>query len=85
MKTLLAPELAPENTLELKIADRCDRCIAQAFVIVAKDIDEKEYTLYFCGHHYSEHEAALLVQGFVKVTDNRHLINEKPTPTDDEE
>jgi hypothetical protein len=36
--------------------DRCDRCIAQAKFLVFLSSGE----LYFCGHHFYEHETALV-------------------------
>lgn len=36
--------------------DRCDRCIAQAKFLVFLSSGE----LYFCGHHFHEHESALV-------------------------
>jgi len=35
---------------QLQIADRCDRCAAQAFVLVKGVTGE----LYFCGHHFKK-------------------------------
>jgi hypothetical protein len=37
-------------------ADRCDRCVAQAYVRVRQG----EQTLLFCGHHYTRFEARLI-------------------------
>ena len=56
--------------MELKVSDRCDRCSAQAFVLV-KGISGE---LMFCGHHYSEHEQALSSFAYT-IIDNRELIN----------
>ena len=39
----------------LTAEDRCDRCIAQAFVRVVLPHGE----LLFCGHHYSRHAPTL--------------------------
>lgn len=36
--------------------DRCDRCIAQAMYMVTLNNGE----LYFCGHHFREHEESLV-------------------------
>jgi len=58
--------------MELKVSDRCDRCSAQAFVLV-KGISGE---LMFCGHHYNEHEQALSSFAYT-VIDNRELINAK--------
>ena len=47
---------ATVETATLTIADRCDRCGAQAFVRVelASGAD-----LHFCGHHARQHETRL--------------------------
>lgn len=39
-----------EKEYVLKIADRCDRCGAQAFVMVKGSTGD----LLFCGHHYDK-------------------------------
>ncbi len=41
---------------QLTVSDRCDRCGAQAFVLVVLDSGS---TLQFCGHHFREHEVRL--------------------------
>lgn len=53
-------------------ADRCDRCPAQAFVLVKGVHGE----LLFCGHHYSKHEVALIKFAY-EVIDEREFINKK--------
>jgi ribosomal protein L37E len=55
---------------QLKISDRCDRCGAQAFVIVKMVAGE----LYFCGHHFNKHSKALNKVSF-EVVDERDSIN----------
>jgi len=40
----------------LTVADRCDRCAAQAFVRVHLDGGK---SLQFCGHHFRENEERL--------------------------
>ena len=40
----------------MTVADRCDRCAAQAYVRVFLDGGS---TLQFCGHHFREHEDRL--------------------------
>ena len=55
---------------QIKIADRCDRCGAQAFVLVKGVSGE----LYFCGHHYQKNEAALIKFAY-EVVDERNYIN----------
>jgi hypothetical protein len=60
------------KTDDLKIADRCDRCQAQAFVLV----NFMEGELYFCGHHFNDHELMLREKGY-EIIDERYKINEK--------
>jgi len=55
---------------QLKIADRCDRCAAQAFILVKGVSGE----LYFCGHHYASNEEALIKFSY-EVVDEREHIN----------
>lgn len=62
--------LTTEN--HLKVADRCDRCGARAFVLV-KGISGE---LMFCGHHFAKHEKAL-VQYAYEIIDERDNINQK--------
>jgi hypothetical protein len=57
---------------QLVLADRCDRCGSQAFVLVKMVAGE----LYFCGHHYSQHEKALGKMSF-EIIDERWAINDK--------
>ena len=57
---------------QLKLADRCDRCGAQAFVLVKGVSGE----LYFCGHHYTQNEKALVKFAY-EVIDERKYINER--------
>lgn len=56
----------------LKVADRCDRCQAQAFVLV----NFMEGELFFCGHHFTTHELMLREKGY-EIIDERFKINEK--------
>ena len=44
----------------LTLADRCDRCGAQAYVRATLPSGSD---LVFCGHHGNEHRASLLVAG----------------------
>ena len=57
----------------LKVADRCDRCQAQAFVKVTGTAGE----LYFCGHHFRKYEEGLQKYAY-EIIDERDSINEKP-------
>lgn len=72
---------------DLKVADRCDRCGAQAFVVALQDSCELNLEVLLCGHHgYNckvngkSHVQALEEQGFT-VLDFRHRLNEKPSPS----
>jgi hypothetical protein len=55
---------------QLKIVDRCDRCGAQAFILVKGVSGE----LYFCGHHYAANEKALIKFSY-EIIDEREHIN----------
>jgi hypothetical protein len=61
-----------EKTRKLLIADRCDRCGSQAFVLVRMIAGE----LYFCGHHYQKNQKILDKSAF-EIIDERWAINEK--------
>lgn len=72
MSTTTAPTEKPEvPTMELRIADRCDRCNAQAYVVVAVGGS----TLLFCGHDFAKHEPAIRARGLRVVLDQRDLLN----------
>jgi hypothetical protein len=78
--TITSEEVAAmTTTLErapLSIADRCDRCGAQAFVraiFVSGD-------LMFCGHHGRELRP-LLDKDALLVEDGTDLINTRPSPS----
>lgn len=73
-EVLEKPKSAQTNLPALVIADRCDRCRAQAFVRARKG----DSILLFCGHHGRNHETALIIQGW-DVEDFRHLINAAPS------
>lgn len=62
-------EEAVKQERQLKVEDRCDRCGAQAFVIVRGVNGE----LYFCGHHFSKHEKALDRYAY-EIVDERDFI-----------
>jgi ribosomal protein L37E len=54
---------------QLKIADRCDRCGVQAFVLVKLVAGQ----LMFCGHHYNQHKESLDKMAF-EVVDEREYV-----------
>ena len=56
----------------LKIADRCDRCGAQAFILATGVSGE----LMFCGHHYHKYEYAI-TQWAYKIVNELDTINAK--------
>ena len=56
----------------LKIADRCDRCGAQAFIL-ARGIQGE---LMFCGHHYNKSKESIDSWAF-EVINEIDTINEK--------
>ena len=66
METLIAQERV------LEIADRCDVCQAQAFVMVKLG----QGILTFCGHHYSKNEKELANFAY-EIIDEREYINKK--------
>lgn len=68
------PEAPPVTLEALKIADRCDRCGAQAFV-AAQFMDG---ILLFCGHDFTTHEAKIR-ETALQVRDDREKINQEPS------
>lgn len=66
------PETKEKVKKVLKIADRCDRCGAQAFILATGVSGE----LMFCGHHYHEHEYQI-TQWAYKIVNELDTINEK--------
>jgi hypothetical protein len=60
---------------ELRACDRCDRCSAAAYVEVHMlgTNGRSSGVLLFCGHHYREHETALLSLA-VHVHDERSRL-----------
>ena len=63
-----------EPPAPLSLADRCDRCGAQAFVRASKN----GLYLLFCGHHGHENLDALVMKDFV-IHDFTTTINKKPS------
>ena len=67
---------ATTSSPSLSVADRCDRCGAQAFVRVVLRAGE----LLFCGHHGRENAKAL--EGVALfVEDGTGAINSRPSPS----
>ena len=74
----MADSLAPTLTLPvLNALDRCDRCGAQAYVLVEL---EGGSNLLFCGHHWGTHESALAPQAR-RVINELHKLSE-PTSSE---
>jgi hypothetical protein len=69
---------APAQTTlpALSVADRCDRCGAQAFVRVVLRAGE----LLFCGHH-ARQNAPALQDVALQVEDGTGAINTRPSPS----
>ena len=65
---------------QIRVVDRCDRCGAQAFVLVKGVSGE----LFFCGHHYTKNEDALIKFAY-DIIDERSFINSKPFVQGDNE
>jgi len=76
-KTIEKPETSFPH-LELTGHDRCDKCIAQAFMVAHKNIGGKNETLLFCGHHGRELLPILAINGW-SIQDELSRINKKPT------
>lgn len=67
----------PEKEWVLKATDRCDRCSAQAYVLVKGASGD----LLFCGHHYDKimnnPDAYTKMMAFMlEVVDERDRLNE---------
>lgn len=67
---MVTMEKIEERVLTAK--DRCDRCNAQAWVLVKGIVGE----LYFCSHHFTKHEEALYDWAY-DIVDERDFINKK--------
>lgn len=63
-------ETEEKQERELKVADRCDSCGSQAFVLVKGVSGE----LMFCGHHFDKNEDALKKFAY-EIIDERSFIN----------
>jgi hypothetical protein len=55
----------------LTLTDRCDRCLAQAYVMTRLP---SGLELLWCGHHFAENEPLLLAQGASVAADQRHVL-----------
>ena len=63
----------------LNANDRCDRCGAQAYVLInILVIDKaKDCGLLLCSHHFHEHESQLIYNGATVEVDQRELLRQK--------
>ena len=68
-------EVVEARERQTQTADRCDSCGAEAFVW----INGINGDLYFCGHHFTKHEAKIREYAF-EIVDDREFINAKPSP-----
>lgn len=57
-------------TRQLRVADRCDKCGAEAFVLAKFVAGE----LMFCGHHFNEYELMIREKSY-EIVDEREHIN----------
>jgi len=64
-------EISPIQLDTLRVADRCDRCGAQAYVS-AQLVGHQP--LLFCGHHYRKYEAKLAEAG-AAIIDERWKLD----------
>lgn len=73
-----APEAEPQRVRvrHLRVADRCDRCPAQAFALATVAGTD----LLFCGHHFARHEDRLR-EVASRIVDEREWINSRPSPS----
>jgi hypothetical protein len=58
----------------LTVADRCDRCKAQAYTRWINDEVCPDLPLTYCNHHTTEHHDALVLAGFRMEVDDRALL-----------
>lgn len=62
-----------DTGLQLRVADRCDSCGAQAFVVTQHEAG----ILLWCAHHFTKYPQL----ADKKVLDNRHMLNTKASPS----
>lgn len=64
---------------DITVADRCDRCGAQAFFKFKKTFDDGlKGDMLMCAHHGRKHEPVLFADGW-DIYDFTDRLNEKPT------
>ncbi len=65
------------NAVILTAADRCDRCGAQAYVLLSVFVrDSGNRELLLCAHDYGLHESQLMHSGVRVVLDQRRQLQE---------
>jgi hypothetical protein len=66
------------TTVALTAADRCDRCGAQAYVLLSVFISESgEHELLMCSHDFRAHERQLRHSGVRVVLDQRRQLQKE--------
>ena len=66
-------------TTVLSSADRCDRCGAQAYVLLSVFVpDAGNRELLLCAHHYQKHERQLVISGVRVLLDQRRELQQVP-------
>ena len=69
------------TTVILTVADRCDRCGAQAYVLLNVPVpDASPRELLLCAHDYRQHEFKLAQSGVRVVLDQRHELQREKSP-----
>lgn len=67
-------------TLALTAADRCDRCGAQAYVLLGVSVPHHGIReLLLCAHDYRHHERQLVLSGVRVLLDQRRQLQAKVT------
>ncbi len=65
------------NVVILTAADRCDRCGAQAYVLLSVFVrDSGNRELLLCAHDYRLHESELMHSGVQVVLDQRRQLQQ---------
>jgi len=63
------------TTFVLRATDRCDRCSAQAYVLLSVFVpDSGDRELFLCAHDYQQHERQLARSGVRVVLDQRRQL-----------
>jgi hypothetical protein len=76
-KLAFLPRRHPMTTFVLTAADRCDRCGAQAYVLLSVMVPGSgNCELLLCAHHYAQHEPQLLKSGVRVVLDQRRQLQQ---------